>query len=297
MTAARRRGCCARADCVRRSDLARVGLTGRHSGNRDRRGGRARVRSGLGHTTVARRTRRGLAREGAAAIARRYCVGHDQRSRRRRRRAGLRHNGSGRARHGRFRERESQKDLIARHRRVAGREAELAIGVARQPVLRIGLVRGQAVEQRLRALTLEWNERAIRVTGRKSRYCRFASAKTGDGEVPRSQLTTGDHPGIDDALPSHCSAYTSVPGVKPVALMLKAIGFLRASPGTLNGFVFGVVIVDAPATPALSATSGTAVATTTTTNRLSQLLTRLVTARSSCSVDRPARSGPAGMAL
>jgi hypothetical protein len=82
-----------------------------------------------------------------------------------------------------------------------------------------------------------------------------ASACACAGDVPESQLLVGDQPAAVDGVPSHCSTLTSAPGVYPLPTIVNGCGLPWASPGTMTGDVFGVVIVPANATPA--ATSST----------------------------------------
>ena len=81
--------------------------------------------------------------------------------------------------------------------------------------------------------------------------------------MPRSQFAVGDRPAVAGGVPSHCSTNTWAPTVYPVALIVNATGRRAAFAGTTNGFVLGVVIVAAAATPALNATTGTTMPTIT----------------------------------
>ena len=93
----------------------------------------------------------------------------------------------------------------------------------------------------------------------------FPATRTGAGELPKSQSTMGDHPGVVGSTPSHCSALTSDPGVYPLPTIVNGNGFPAASPATTNGLPGGCVIVPAHATPAISTT---ATATTAIKRRL-----------------------------
>jgi hypothetical protein len=86
----------------------------------------------------------------------------------------------------------------------------------------------------------------------------FAPTSTDAGDDAISQWSIGLHPAADEDTPSHCSMFVvPTPCGNPDAITVNDNGFPLASPGTLNGFVEGVVIVPAIAIPAHTTSTAT----------------------------------------